>query len=114
MYVDKSGREWSSEAVYKEYACLLGALLDYQLAFEDYSDATGNNLFTTEPFVRLWEFRKNRDAMQERELLTEAREIFDGLKGLVETVGKENFIFYDDGGVEYVWENLNKGDKNKD
>lgn len=114
MYVDKRGREWSSEVVYQEYSRLLGVLLDYQLAFEDYSDATGNNLFTAEPFVRLWEFRENRDTMQERELMTEAREIFDGLKCLVETVGKEKFIFYDDGSVEYIWENLKKGDKNND
>ncbi|MBO5102925.1 MAG: hypothetical protein J6C13_02410 [Clostridia bacterium] len=109
MYIDEKGKEWSSEKIYFKYKEFLKCNLSRDLALEDYADDTNDEqIYNFEPFKKLNFFRENKATMNEQELLSITEEIFVGFNKLIEEIGKEKFIFYDDGGVEYIWKNLNK------
>ena len=46
-------------------------------------------------------YRKNKDKMTEQELLIEVETIAQNFEKLFDNVGRDKFIFYDDGTINY-------------
>ncbi|MFQ6752333.1 MAG: hypothetical protein ACLRFL_02050 [Clostridia bacterium] len=78
--------------------------LKSSLALEDYADCNNSDwIYKDIAFQRLKEYRQNKDKMTEEELLSTTAEIVENFEKLFEKIGKENFVFHDDGDVEYIW-----------
>ena len=88
--------------------------LRYQLALEDYELDTGNEL---ELLMTIWRkldvFRKNRENWSLEKQIQEAKIIQENFKKIVNKIGKEHFIFYDDGDINYIWKKVKKEDINE-
>ena len=94
--------------------CLMTQNLRYQLALEDYELDTGNELdllMTT--WGKLNIFRKTRKNLTLEKQIQEAKIIQENFKKIVNKIGKEHFIFYDDGDINYIWKKLKKEDINE-
>ena len=78
--------------------------LEYQLALEDYELDTGNELNL---LMVIWKkldvFRKNRDNWSLEKQIQEAKIIQEDFRQVVNEIGKDHFIFYDDGDINYIW-----------
>lgn len=78
--------------------------LRYQLALESYVDNTGDEIpLLIETWKKQGELRKNKNEWSNDKQLVEAKIIQDNFQKIVEIIGKENFIFYDDGNINYIW-----------
>lgn len=78
--------------------------LRYQLALESYVDNTGDEIpLLIETWKKQGELRKNKNEWSNDRQLVEAKIIQDNFQKIVERIGKENFIFYDDGDINYIW-----------
>lgn len=78
--------------------------LRYQLALESYVDNTGDEIpLLIETWKKQGELRKNKNEWSNDRQLVEAKIIQDNFQKIVEKIGKENFIFYDDGDINYIW-----------
>ena len=83
--------------------------LEYQLALEDYELDTGNELNL---LMVIWKkldvFRKNRDNWSLEKQIQEAKIIQEDFRQVVNEIGKDHFIFYDDEDINYIWQNIKK------
>ena len=83
--------------------------LEYQLALEDYELDTGNELNL---LMVIWKkldvFRKNRDNWSLEKQIQEAKIIQEDFRQVVNEIGKDHFIFYDDEDINYIWQNIRK------
>lgn len=81
------------------------------LALESYEDNMGVNI---ESIENAWElldkYRKARDTLSTPKKLEFAKEISEKFDLAFEEAGVENFIFYDDNTINYIW----KGGKNNE
>ena len=90
---------------------LMKQILRYQLALEDYELDTGNELdllMTT--WRKLDIFRKTRKNWSLEKQIQEAEIIQEDFKKVVNEIGKEHFVFYDDGDINYIWKKSKKED----
>ncbi len=82
-------------------------LFRLSLAFEDYQDDDQDTSMPLyDEIIRdLTDYRTryNELSSEEREKL--ASKLVDKYEKLLDIVGRENFIFYDDGDVNYIWKN---------
>ncbi len=79
-------------------------ILSLQLSFESYTDNTKNKPdLLLETYEKLNSYRMNKDKLSLEEKLSDTEEILKNFDMLLDMVGRENFIFYEDGSVEYVW-----------
>lgn len=86
--------------------------LRYQLALEDYTDDTQQEIkFLNETWKRQGLLRKNRKNWSLEKQIQEAKLIQENFQQIVNDVGKENFIFYDDGNINYIWKKNKEGGK---
>ena len=93
---------------------LMKQILRYQLALEDYELDTGNELdllMTT--WRKLDIFRKTRKNWSLEKQIQEAEIIQEDFKKVVNEIGKEHFVFYDDGDINYIWKKSKKEDINE-
>ncbi len=101
MYVDKFGRQWTSEEAEKHYHFNGKRLLKGSLAIECYADLSGDDsVYQDEAFDYLKYYRVNRAGWDEKTLIQKSDEAVAKFDKLFEKIGKENFIFYDDGDVD--------------
>ena len=111
MYTEFNGRVWSSEEKYLEFKINVRKYFKASLALEDYADCESKDeIYNDKAFLLLNEYRKNEKNMNEQELLISTTKIVESFDKLFEKIGKEKFIFYDDGDVNYIWVNKNKED----
>ena len=90
---------------------LMKQILRYQLALEDYELDTGNELdllMTT--WRKLDIFRKKKKNWSLEKQIQEAEIIQEDFKKVVNEIGKEHFVFYDDGDINYIWKKSKKED----
>ncbi len=74
------------------------------LSFESYTDNTKNEPeLLVQTIKKLNNYRENKDKLSLEEKLSETEEILKNFDMLLDMVGRENFIFYEDGSVEYKW-----------
>ena len=93
---------------------LMKQILRYQLALEDYELDTGNELdllMTT--WRKLDIFRKTRKNWSLEKQIQEAEIIQEDFKKVVNEIGKEHFVFYEDGDINYIWKKSKKEDINE-
>lgn len=93
---------------------LMKQILRYQLALEDYELDTGNELdLLMTAWRKLDIFRKTRKNWSLEKQIQEAEIIQEDFKKVVNEIGKEHFVFYDDGDINYIWKKSKKEDINE-
>ncbi len=72
--------------------------------FENYTDDTGDNsIYEDEGFKMHTKIRKNCDTMTSAELSKNYEFVIERFYKLIDKIGRDYFIFYDDGTIEYIW-----------
>ena len=74
-------------------------------AFEDYLDnnPSKNNDAINDILKRIGVFWKLKQTARECELLSISNNLVTDIEKIYNLLGRENFKFYDDGVVEYIW-----------
>jgi hypothetical protein len=86
-------------------------LLSMQLALENYEDDNGTKTsLIEEGHIALGKFRDECLSMSSEEQLKKANDIIKIYNKAFDLIGRDNFIFYDDGDINYIW----KGKKNNE
>ena len=105
MYKEYNGREWSSEEKYLEHKFNGRKILKGSLAIESYQDFTGDeDAEISQAYKKLGQYYKNKPVMTEEELLKTSYELVEIFDAIFDKIGRDKFIFYDDGDVNYKWE----------
>ncbi|MFQ6773224.1 MAG: hypothetical protein ACLRFG_01975 [Clostridia bacterium] len=105
MYTDKNGNVWSSEENYIRNNCNVRYNYCSALALEDYADFNNKyEIFNDEAFVSYEQYVKTYKSLTEKELLELTTTISKKFDELFDKIGRDKFIFYDDGDVEYIWD----------
>lgn len=90
----------------EEYNHNMKLILSRQLAFESYQDDTGNNNdLLDEAYKDIAQFRKEKDKFSDSKKLKLSKEILAKLDNVLDIIGKDNFIFYDNNTINYIWKN---------
>lgn len=80
----------------------MSRILDLQFAFENYIDNTGAKMDLLEQtYNDIKELRKNTDNFTKNENIIISNKILINFEKLLELVGHDKFIFYEDGKIEY-------------
>jgi len=97
---------WEDQDKKKEYDKNMAIAFRYSMALENYFDSTGNNkkiinnVWTKEAAVREAKF-----AEPEEKVVEMSAALVDEFKKVVDLIGKDKFVFYDEDDLEYVWKN---------
>ena len=84
-------------------------LFKLDLAFESYEDNNNINIsLLNETTLELNEFRRKKINMGIEEQYNKTEELLTKYDKVLDIVGRDNFMFYDDGDINYIW----KGGKN--
>lgn len=95
-------REWLDENLLNKFKGISGLILEYKLAIENYEDFNDTCVEDSHKLEAEWRtLRENSSNSNENDVLNKASEILEKYKGLVSSIGNENFIFYKDGSLEY-------------
>ena len=104
MYKEYSGRIWSSEDAYLQYRKNVRKYMQIWFALENYADYTNDESIFKEDVYRLTgEFNKDRDNLSEGDVIKRSSLLIEKFNELLDKIGREKFIFYDDDGVEFNW-----------
>lgn len=83
-------------------------LLRLQLALESYEDDTGENLqLLKETNLELKKFRETQENISNEEQINITDKIIEKYNQIINMIGKDKFIFYDDGDINYIWRGEN-------
>lgn len=76
------------------------------LAFEDYTDNTNNHNIPqiNEAYDNLKEYRICKNSLSEKEQQDYLKKILNQFQTALDIVGRDKFIFYDDGDINYIWD----------
>lgn len=90
-------------------------LFKLQLAFESYEDNIGLDLDEiTQIYSDIADLRQKKEKLLIDEKLDISNKILEKCDNLMEKLGKDKFIIYEDGCVEYNWDlSLIKGKQNE-
>ena len=106
MYTEFNGRVWSTEQSYLKFQSNISKNLKSALALENYADCNGDDeIYKDEAFVLLKEYRSKQKEMTEQQLLETTELIGKKFDELFSKIGREKFVFYEDGDVNFIWEN---------
>lgn len=104
MYTEFNGRQWSSEEKYLEFKSNVRLYMSRSLGVENYADCTGDDsVYDDISFQLLKQYREKKDKMSEDELLESTAIIIEEFDNLLNKIGRDKFIFYEDGDVNYIW-----------
>lgn len=82
----------------------LTRILKISLALESYQDNVGeNNDIIDKAFDIIGSLRERREFLTKKEQLEETNKVLAKLNEVLDIVGREKFIFYDDGDINYKW-----------
>ena len=111
-FVEKNGRVWPSKKAYNQYKMNMRLALKLELMFEDYTDDTDDmSIYEDEAFKKLYNIRRNYEAISTDQLIKDYNFIVKRFYEIIDELGRENFIFYDDGTVNYIWRFKGKSKK---
>ena len=111
MYKEFNGKEWSSEEEYLKFKANSNKILNYSLAIESYADCFGKDeVYKDIAFIKLKEFRQTKQTMTENELLQVSGALSILFEDLVQRIGKEKFMIYEDGDINFNWPKKKKED----
>lgn len=90
----------------------LKKLLKLQLALESYEDENhSNDSLLKETNLMLKDFRKIKDTISTLEQIDQTNLIIDKYYEVINRVGRENFVFYEDGDISYIWKESHNCEK---
>ena len=92
--------EWNDTIMLTNYKKIVGLILDYKLAMENYEDFNNKNLANFHELDKVWHNRNNKE-MSNNELFELANNVLNDYKNIVKEIDDGHFITYDDGGIEY-------------
>ena len=96
------GREWNDDGLLKSFKKYNSIIQDCKLAIEDYEDRNGLELKEFRELNGKWKQVKLDSKLKtDNELCEFSESIINEYYYLLEKIGKERFIFYEDGTVEY-------------
>ena len=79
-------------------------LFKLDLALESYEDDTKNVIpLLKETTIELNKFRKFKDQMKPDDQIKTMEILLEKYNKVLDIIGRENFIFYDDGDINYIW-----------
>ena len=97
-------KQWGNKAEYKEYSHKVAIYVHIALQLECYADDTGDNsVYNTPGFKTLEDLRKNNESLTSSELLGKAELVIKQFNATIDKLGRDKFITYEDGDVEYIW-----------
>lgn len=103
-FVDKKGRVWSSKKKYEEYIKMRSINYENYLQIECYSDDTDDDsVWQDEAILELHKLLENEKDLSTDELFEKVKFIYDGIHNLAIKLGKENFEFFENGDIGYIW-----------
>lgn len=82
-------------------------MLKAQLALESYED--DNNIevpVIQEAYSKHKEFRNLRSSLNIEKQLSLSNDIIEKYNEAFDHVGRDNFVFYEDGDINYIWRNV--------
>lgn len=83
-------------------------LLRLQLALENYEDDTGENLqLLIEANLELKKYRETKQNLSREEQINITEKIIEKYNQIIDIIGKDKFVFYDDGDINYIWRGEN-------
>ena len=83
-------------------------LLRLQLALESYEDDTGEKLQSlNETNLELKNFRGTKQNLSSEEQINITDKIIEKYNQIIDIIGKDKFVFYDDGDINYIWRGEN-------
>ena len=83
----------------------MSKILSRSLAVESYTDNTLEyTSFMEEIDTDIRELRKIKDSLNEEDKVIRTNKVLEKFEKLFDKVGREKFIFYEDGNVEYKWD----------
>ena len=86
----------------------LRRLLRLQLALENYEDDTGENQqLLKEANLELKKFRETKQNLSSEEQINITDKIIEKYNQIIDIIGKDKFVFYDDGDINYIWRGEN-------
>ena len=101
-----------NEARDKDYSKIVVMYIHMSLQLECYADDTGDeSVFDTPGFKTLGELRENYDNLTFDERFEKAELVLKQFNDTIDKLGRDKFITYEDGDVEYIWKY--KGQKKK-
>ena len=100
------GRVWKNQEVLDNFSNNMGLLLEYQLALESYMllNNIKNDDRIEKAIKALSDLRKRAKIINDEEevvVCQESTNIIQHFNKLINEIGNEKFIFYDDGTIEY-------------
>ena len=102
----KSKRMWNDEMLEKKHTDNVCRYIRISLQLECYADDTGDeSVYDTPGFKTLDELRKNYDNYTNEELIEKAELVIKQFNETIDKLGRDKFITYEDGDVEYIWKN---------
>ena len=111
-FVDEDGRVWPSKKAFNQFKINMRLARKLDLEFEDYTDDTDDHsIDEDEAFKKLYNIRRNFDAISTDQLIKDYNFIVKRFYEIIDELGRENFIFYDDGTVNYIWRFKGKSKK---
>ena len=97
-------RQWKSDAEHKQYSSKVAIYVHIALQLECYADDTGDNsVYNTPGFKTLEDLRKNYESLNSSELLSKAGLVIKQFNETIDKLGRDKFITYENGDVEYIW-----------
>lgn len=112
MYKEFNGREWSSEEAYLKFQQISRKNFKSSLALENYADFTGDDRQEIkEMFKLVGEYYKLKNELTEQEMVDFGNKMADKYEIIFDLIGRENFKFYEDGDVNYIWPKQQKKEK---
>lgn len=95
--------------IYKNYSKFqnnMVQILRIQLAMEDFLDNTGVDVKEVkDAFLELNNLRDKKDILDAIERIEMSEKVIDLFNKAFDVVGKDKFIFYEDGDINYIWDN---------
>lgn len=86
----------------------LRQLLRLQLALESYEDDTGEKLqLLSETNLELKKFRETKQNLSREEQINITEKIIEKYNQIIDIIGKDKFVFYADGDINYIWRGEN-------
>ncbi len=77
----------------------------FSLVFEDFTDNTGyDSLFLDKIYEKIYYLREEKNNLTEEKQLELATDILNDCEKMVDIAGRDKFIFYEDGDVNYIWD----------
>ena len=95
-------RVWQDEELLKKFKRNSSIILDCQLAIENYEDFNSQVIEEFQILNNLWKEEKSKKTINsDNEMYTISQLYIEKYYQLIDKIGKGNFIFYEDGAVEY-------------